>query len=72
MVMRSADAIIAPGTTPTRPGLSAGQLCMAYTASTGKRWNRPSSIIALAPAKPSSPGWKISTAVPSKLRVSAR
>jgi hypothetical protein len=40
--------------------------------STGQRWNRPSSIMALAPAKPSSPGWNTSTAVPSKLRVSAR
>src|SRR6185437_13115987 len=32
----------------------------------------PSSIIALPPAPPSSAGWKITTAVPSKLRVSAR
>ena len=72
MVTRSAEAIIAWCRMPKQPGFRPGQLCMAYTASTSKRWNRPSSIIALAPAKPSSPGWKIRTAVPSKLRVSAR
>ena len=52
----------APVFSADRARRQAGQLCIAYTASTGKRSNRPSSIIALAPAKPSSPGWKISTA----------
>ena len=37
-----------------------------------KRLIRPSLIIAAAPAPPSSAGWKITTAVPAKLRVSAR
>ena len=61
-----------PGLMPTVPGFICGQLCMAYTDCTGKRSNSPSSIIALAPAKPSSPGWKIITAVPLKCRVSAK
>jgi hypothetical protein len=72
MDTRSAAAIMAPELTPMVPGFIAGQLCIAYTDCTVKRSNRPSSIMALAPAKPSSPGWKINTAVPSKLRVSAR
>ena len=68
--MRSAAAIAGPGVMPMRPGGSAGQLCSANTRSAGKRSNRPSSIIAFAPAWPSSPGWKIRYAMPSKLRVS--
>src|SRR6202451_109991 len=37
-----------------------------------KRVMRPSFTMAWAPAPPSSAGWKITTAVPAKLRVSAR
>jgi hypothetical protein len=43
-------AIIGPGLMPTVPGRIAGQLCMPYTASTGKRSNSPSWIMARAPA----------------------
>jgi hypothetical protein len=45
----------------------ARQLCAQHQAPGGYV-----PIIALAPAPPSSAGWKITTAVPSKLRVSAR
>ena len=48
--MRSAAAIAGPGVMPIVPGGSPGQLCNAYTSSAGKRSNRPSSIIAFAPA----------------------
>ena len=50
IVTRSEAAIIGPGFTPIMPGGMAGQLCMPYTARTGKRSNRPSSIMARAPA----------------------
>jgi hypothetical protein len=45
---------------------------MPKTSSMPKRSNKPSSIIARAPAPPSSAGWKMTTTVPAKLRVSAR
>ena len=69
---RSAAAIAAPGVSPILPAGSAGQLCSANTCSHGKRSKSPSSIISRAPAKPSSPGWKIRFTVPAKRRVSAR
>ncbi|CFN63580.1 Uncharacterised protein [Bordetella pertussis] len=50
-----------------------GMLCMPNTASHGKRSNRPSSIMARAPAlPPSSAGWKMKCTVPSKSRCAAR
>ncbi len=49
-----------------------GQLCIPYTSPMPKRSISPSLTISRAPPSPSSAGWKISTAVPSKLRVSAR
>jgi len=55
---RSMAAIIGPLLKPTVPAGSDGQLCRAKTRSAGKRSNRPSWIIARAPACPSSPGWK--------------
>ena len=49
-----------------------GMLCIAKTASQGKRSNRPSAIMRSAPPPPSSAGWKISCSVPSKRPLSAR
>ena len=46
-----------------------GQLCRPYTASHGKRSNRPSSTIARPPPSFSSAGWKMNCTVPSKRRV---
>ena len=65
------DAIIGPSHTPKLPAGMPGQLCMPYTASIGKRSNRPSSIMRRAPAPPSSAGWKIKYTVPSKSRCCA-
>ncbi|MNZ90856.1 hypothetical protein D3C78_1098270 [compost metagenome] len=63
---RSAAAMMGPTRTAILPAGSEGQLCSANTASQGNRVNRPSSIIARAPAPPSSPGWKIRCTEPSK------
>ncbi len=49
-----------------------GMLCIAKTASQGKRSNRPSSIMRSAPPPPSSAGWKIRCSVPSNEPCSAR
>ena len=47
-------------------------LCMPYTSWMPKRSIMPSLTISRPPPPPSSAGWKITTAVPEKLRVSAR
>jgi hypothetical protein len=49
-LMRSAAAIMAPGSDPIVPGRQAGPVVHRVDRSAGKRSNRPSSIIALAPA----------------------
>ena len=54
------------------PISKSGQLCMPYTSCMPKRSIKPSSHISRPPPPPSSAGWKMTTAVPSKLRVSAR
>ena len=67
----SAQAISGPGRIANSPTGSPGRLCMPNTRWMPKRSIRPSSIIASAPAPPSSAGWKISATVPSKSRESA-
>ena len=71
MSKRSAAAMIGPGRVCAWPSGRSGQLCSAYTASHGKRSNRPSSTITRAPPRPSSAGWKMKCTVPSKRRVRA-
>ncbi|MNO93382.1 hypothetical protein D3C76_849820 [compost metagenome] len=56
MLTRWEDAMVGPACTTQVPTGMPGMLCSAYTESHGKRSNRPSSIIALAPARPSSSG----------------
>ena len=60
-VMRNSllEAITGPAEAATSPAGMPGQLCRPNTASIGKRVNRPSSIMAWAPAPPSSAGWKM-------------
>ena len=53
---RSAAASTVPATTAASPSGIAGSLWMPYTASHGKRRNRPSSTITLPPPPPSSAG----------------
>src|SRR5262245_44278069 len=65
-------AIIGPERTAKRPSAMPGRLCMPKSAWPGKRRNRPSSTIALAPPMPSSAGWKMKCTVPSKFRLRAR
>ena len=72
MVKRSAAAIMGPGRIANRPTGMPGMLCIPNTSCTPKRSMRPSFTMASPPPPPSSAGWKITTAVPSKLRVSAR
>ena len=72
MTTRSAEASAGPLRKPSVPSGWPGALCSAKMASQGKRWNRPSSTMRLAPPAPSSAGWKIRFSVPLKRRVSAR
>ena len=72
IVTRSADAIAAPVRKAMSPAARPGMLWIAKIASHGKRSNRPSSIIAFAPPKFSSAGWKIRFSVPENWRVAAR
>ena len=65
---RAAPAQAGPACTAAVPSGSGGALCSANTASQGKRSNRPASIIARAPPRPSSAGWKIRLTVPAKSR----
>ncbi|MNL29027.1 hypothetical protein D3C87_1506990 [compost metagenome] len=66
MRKRLLDPMNGPARTPRLPTGRSGQLCKAKTASQGKRSNRPSSIMARAPAwPPSSAGWKMQWMVPS-------
>ena len=52
----SAAAIMGPGATRRCPASKPGILCMPYIELAGNFSNRPSSIIAFAPANPSSAG----------------
>ena len=71
IVMWSADAIIAPVRMPNCADRQAGIIVHAVDfARCAKRLIRPSLTMASPPAPPSSAGWKITTAVPAKLRVS--
>ena len=71
MIRSVKGVIIGPARTANQPTGRLGRLCMPNTASQGKRSNRPSSIIARAPPRPSSAGWKMKFTVPSKLRLAA-
>ena len=69
MSQRLLDAIVGPARKPNWFTGMPGMLWMPNTASQGKRSNRPSCIMARAPAlPPSSAGWKMNTTVPSKSR----
>ena len=59
MSKKAPPAIIAPVRMANLPTGRPGRLCMPKTASHGKRSNSPSSIIASAPPRPSSAGWKM-------------
>ncbi len=72
MSKKAPPAIIGPARTANFPSGMPGRLCMPKMASQGKRLNRPSSTIALAPPRPSSAGWKMKFTVPSKFFVAAR
>ena len=61
-----------PGLMPNVPSAVPGQVCMPYSSWMPKRSSRPSSSMASPPVRPSSLGWKMTTTVPSKLRVSHR
>ena len=68
----SDDAMSGPGRNAKSPTGMPGMLCIPNTRSMPKRSMSPSSTISLPPPPPSSAGWKMTTAVPSKARVSAR
>ncbi|MNV50748.1 hypothetical protein D3C71_1427740 [compost metagenome] len=69
MSQRLLDAIVGPARKPNWLTGMPGMLWMPNTASQGNLSNRPSCIMARAPAlPPSSAGWKMNTTVPSKLR----
>jgi hypothetical protein len=66
MLTSSEEAMAGPSMKTRWPWGTPGMLCMAYTASQGKRSNRPSWIIIWAPPGCSSAGWKIRFSVPLK------
>src|SRR5690242_11115487 len=72
MSNRPPPAICGPERMANLPTSSLGLLCMPKICSQGNFSNRPSLIIASAPPRPSSAGWKMKCTVPSKLRVAER
>ena len=62
----SSLAMMPPARVENVPARIPGMLCAPKIASTGKRSNSPSAIIAFAPRPCSSAGWKMKRTVPSK------
>ncbi|KAG0747725.1 hypothetical protein G6F24_015505 [Rhizopus arrhizus] len=72
MVTLSEDAMVGPSRSSRWPCGWPGMLCIAKMASQGYFVNSPSSIMRLAPPRPSSAGWKIRLSVPSNSPCRAR
>ena len=72
IVNLSHAASIGPAQIANLPSSWLGEVCMPNTCWMPNRSISPSSTMASPPVRPSSLGWKTTTTVPSKLRVSHR